>query len=351
MTIPETPDNEQRPNPKRIGKGSTKRVLVSGAENPHQVMSAGQTISFIFLTLLIGTLLNSSSLYTKASAKKPSFIRSSTMAFLRPFDLTSQAIGLTSARQKMRSALDLSRDDKLDTFTFADTKTKVKRPAPTPTSLPALTPENKLKTWIIGDSLSITPGESMQRHFPPDAFNIIGMQGQISTGLARPDVFNWFTHINDVVVKYHPQLIIATFGANDNQYLFGDSGAIGPFGTEVWRQEYSKRVSSTLDYLANQGVHTVWVAIPPVRDSVRNGHYIFINDIIRNAVEARPATATYVETAEAFTNADGSYSDALVINGTPTLLRAPDGIHFTRAGGDLISRLVLEKLHTLYSFK
>lgn len=273
------------------------------------------------------------------------------MAFLRPFDLTSRAIGLTSARQKTRSALDLPRDDQLDTFTFSDARTETKLPAPTPTSLPALTPENKLKTWIIGDSLSITPGESMRRNFPIDAFNIIGLQGQISTGLARPDVFNWFTHINDVVVKYHPQLIIATFGANDNQYLFGDSGAIGPFGTEIWRQEYSKRIASTLDYLAHQGVYTVWIAIPPVRDSVRNGHYTFINDITRREVAARPTTATYVETAKAFTNPDGSYSDALVIDGTPTLLRAPDGIHFTRAGGDLIERLVLEKLHTLYSFK
>jgi hypothetical protein len=243
----------------------------------------------------------------------------------------------------------LGRDDEIDTFSFENIQ-KVK-PIEKPKALPVLSPEDRLDVWIIGDSLAITPGESMVRSFPTSAFNIQGLQGQVSTGLARPDVFNWFTNINDFVVSAKPELIIATFGANDDQYLFGSSGPIGPFGSQAWKDEYSKRVTSTLDYLANQGVHTVWIEIPPVRDPARNARYQIINEVTRTATSVRPETTSYVETATAFSNPDGSYADAIFINGVPTLLRAPDGIHFTRAGGDLISNLVIEELRKLYTFE
>ncbi len=331
-----------------VKQGSTKRVLVAQADHPHRVMSAGQAILFVMITLMIGTMLNASSLYTRASTMDPSFARTSTMTVLRPFDLTSRAIGLTSLRQHARKTMDLPRDDKVDTFTFTGTKSPIITPPST--TLPTLTPASKLTVWIIGDSLSITPAESMLASFSTSAFDIQGTEGQVATGLARPDVFNWFTHINDFVAQNHPKLVIATFGANDDQSLFGEGGAIGPFGSPSWRAEYLRRVSSTLDFLASQKVHTLWIEIPPVRDPVRNDRYRVINEITRTAVDAHPATTTYVETAQSFTNPDGSYSDAITINGTPTLLRAPDGIHFTRAGGDVISNLVLKKLRTLYSF-
>lgn len=339
---------EEHPKPKRLRNTTTKRVLVARADNPHKVMSAAQAIAFVIITLLIGTILNSSSLYVKAQGMKPSFLRTVSMHALSPFDSVSRTVGLTSLRTTSRKALDLPRDDKIDTFTFKKTNKTVL--APVPTTLPPLTQDHKLATWIIGDSLSITPGESMLNSFPGDAFDIKGLSGQVSTGLARSDVFNWFTHINDFVMANHPQLVIATFGTNDDQYLFGDSGAIGPFGSDAWKAEYATRVSSTLDFLANQGIYTIWIAIPPVRDPVRNARYEIINDVVRTAIKARPTTASYIETKQAFTNPDGSYTDSPLVNGTPTLLRAPDGIHFTRAGGDVISNLVLAKLHTLYSF-
>lgn len=347
MTEPLSPPEPQRPHPTRLREGSTKRVLVAQADQPHRVMTAGQAIVFILVTLLIGTILNASSLYTRASTLKPSIYRTVSMKTLRPFDVISRTIGLTSLRQGARRAMDLPRDDKVDNFTF---ESSIAPTPPTPTTLPALTPANKLRVWIIGDSLSITPGESMLNTFSTSAFDILGANGQISTGLARPDVFNWFTRINEFVTQNHPQLIIATFGANDDQWLFGDGGAIGPFGTQAWRDEYYKRVSSTLDFLASQGTHTVWIAIPPVRDPVRNDRYALINEVTKAAVDAHPTTATVVDTAKAFTNPDGSYSDSPPVNGVPTLLRSPDGIHFTRAGGDVIANLVTQKLHTLYQF-
>ncbi|MFN8015971.1 MAG: DUF459 domain-containing protein [Acidimicrobiia bacterium] len=341
--------DEQYNSKSKTSKHLNRSVLVSNTDAPHRVMSAGQTIVFVFLTLIIGIILNSSPLYTRATTMKDSTFKTITLNVLKPFDKASRAVGFTSLRQKPREALSLGRDDKIDTFTFKNVK-PVKAIAPKKV-LPALSPTNKLSLWIIGDSLAITPGESMLKTFSTDYFDIQGLDGQVSTGLARPDVFNWFTHINDYVVARKPKAVVITFGANDDQYLFSSSGPIGPFGSDAWKKEYSTRVSSTLDFLINQGVHPIWIAIPPVRDPVRDARYKIINDVTRAATEARPETTSYIETAKAFTNPDGSYSDSININGTLTLLRAPDGIHFTRDGGNVISNLVIEKLHTLYSFK
>ena len=244
----------------------------------------------------------------------------------------------------------MTRDDKVDTFEFKVSNVEFKALPPV-TTIPKLTPANRLTSWLIGDSLAATPGESLLEKLPINSFDVFGLDSRVSTGLARPDVFNWFSYIQDFVNSRKPQLIVLSIGANDDQTLFSDSGPIGPFGSDQWKDEYSKRVNSTLDFLKLNKVYILWVEIPPVRDPVRNDRYQIINDITRDAIAKHPNSASYVETKTAFTDANGVYEDSLPINGVNTLLRSPDGIHFTRAGGDLIADLVITKLHTLYDFK
>lgn len=65
------PKKSEEVQPKRLRKNETKHVLVANTEQPHQVMSAAQAMLLVLLTLLVGTLLNSSSLYTHATTMKP----------------------------------------------------------------------------------------------------------------------------------------------------------------------------------------------------------------------------------------------------------------------------------------
>jgi len=51
----------------------------------------------------------------------------------------------------------------------------------------------------------------------------------------------------------------------------------------------------------------------------------------------------YVPTWALFTNEKGGYSDYLRdAGGDPVLMRAPDGIHLSRAGGDRMAQAVLD---------
>ena len=61
------------------------------------------------------------------------------------------------------------------------------------------TPRNKLRLWIAGDSLVITPGYAIYRAFGQnEAVQKLGdVDGRVATGLTRPDVFNWFSHVSE----------------------------------------------------------------------------------------------------------------------------------------------------------
>ena len=72
--------------------------------------------------------------------------------------------------------------------------------------------------------------------------------------------------------------------------------------------------------------------------------YAELNAIYKAEADARPGHAYYIDTWSLLNDPSGQYSDDLVIGGAPQRARAPDGIHFTRAGGDVIADAQLKKL-------
>ena len=61
----------------------------------------------------------------------------------------------------------------------------------------AFSPKQKLRLWVAGDSLVITPGYAIVRAAgsSPAIESVGGVDGRVATGLTRPDVFNWFEEI------------------------------------------------------------------------------------------------------------------------------------------------------------
>jgi hypothetical protein len=63
---------------------------------------------------------------------------------------------------------------------------------------------------------------------------------------------------------------------------------------------------------------------------------------------AHPKTATYVDALHLLDDAHGRYAPYLRVHGTLTLMRLPDGVHYTAAAGDLIAEQVLKQLSAFY---
>ena len=87
-----------------------------------------------------------------------------------------------------------------------------------------------------------------------------------------------------------------------------------------------------------------------MRDAARfSNDYVLINNIVNSEAQARPGRVYYVDTVSALGNATGGYADDLLNpDGTVVRVRASDGVHFTRAGGDRIAAKILAAMNQAF---
>lgn len=311
-------------------------------------MAAGHVILVVVLALVVGTILNAPGLYKTARTQPDGWRRDVALGVMTPVKWISVHLGLSLPREFLQSAVGQEGADSINTFIPAPVAV-ADNAMTTPTTTPVATPYNKVRIWVAGDSLAETPGQSFLRRADGQVTDIKGLDSRVSTGLARPDVFNWFAHVKSETARLNPQVVVLTFGANDDQSLVGGPGGrtVGPFGSDAWKEEYRRRVGAMMDQVITEDRKIIWTGIPIVRNDERAARYAELNTIYREEAAKRPGKVFFVDTWPLFTAPDGAYTEDLVVDGSPQRVRAPDGIHFDRAGGNIIADA---QLRTLASF-
>jgi hypothetical protein len=152
------------------------------------------------------------------------------------------------------------------------------------------------------------------------------------------------------MARTNPGVAVVTFGANDDQSLVGGPGGrtIGPFGSDAWKEEYRRRVAGMMDIIIAGDRRVIWTGIPVVRNDERSARYAELNTIYREEAEKRPGRVFFVDTRPLLAAPDGLYADEIVINGALVRVRASDGIHFERSGGDIIADAQLRMLGSFW---
>jgi hypothetical protein len=208
--------------------------------------------------------------------------------------------------------------------------------------------------YIGGDSLIIVPGESLLRAMGSKVYKPVdSVDGHVATGLERPDVYNWFDRIREVMKKDKPNVVIVAFGANDDHsYMTGlPSGvSLGNFGSTAWIKEYRRRVGGFMDTVIHGGGFIVYIGMPIVSSRSESSDFDLINRILYQEAKKRPNGALYLDTWFQFADPKtGGYAEYLKnAHGDLVKVRADDGVHFEPAGGDIIARLVLKALNQRY---
>ena len=59
------------------------------------------------------------------------------------------------------------------------------------------------------------------------ALDVVGVESRLSTGLARTDLYNWFTRIQQVPRQLHPDVVVFSFGADDAHDYMGAARTSG----------------------------------------------------------------------------------------------------------------------------
>jgi uncharacterized protein len=193
---------------------------------------------------------------------------------------------------------------------------------------------------MAGDSLMGTVSESLVQLTRSNPAVKVTTDVQIGTGLARPDIYNWPSAVSAQLSAAKPDVVVLMFGANDDQDMQA-AGHRVVIGTDPWRAEYARRVSALMALVATGQRQVIWLGIPAVKRARLNQTKDAINSVLRTMAPQYPGV-TFVDPNPVFDGPGGSYTTYINnAGGQPVKVRESDGIHFTLAGANRLTPLIL----------
>ena len=189
------------------------------------------------------------------------------------------------------------------------------------------------KVTVAGDSISVGLG-TVLRPLVPDG-TTVKVIGEVGTGLARPDRFDWPRRLDALARDFPPQVLVFSVGSNDAQDLTdADGRVVARFADEeAWDAEYSRRLAEVFDAFERAGTAVVWVGHVRTAEA-RVGT---TNRRVQRLAAATAATRPWVRVAGL---------GALLGTGdrTATSCLRPDGLHLTTDCLDRADRALLPLL-------
>lgn len=317
--------------------------------------------------LLLAVLLNAPALERGAESMPYGRERDFWLAVWKPFAAVSRTFFLDEPRNLLDRAL--GRDPGGDLFELPATPgddpgepVATARPGATPTTgrgtpqataTPTPDPRPKLRTptaaeplrvWIGGDSMVKVLGEAFVRQAAETGVIAATHDPQLSSGLTRPDFFDWPGHFNQLVQSGRYEVFIVMFGANDSQGIRTPDGQIFQPGDEGWTREYRRRVAGVMDLLGGDNRLVLWVGQPIMRSAEFSQRMAELNAIYREEAARRP-WVQFIDLWPLFVTPSGGY-DAYIADDDGQLkeMRHPDGVHLVRAGGEKAARAIMAVL-------
>lgn len=221
-------------------------------------------------------------------------------------------------------------------------------PAPAPEPPPPPTPEEiarqnreqpvHCRIMMLGDSLMEDFGPLMHRALRHRAGLYFILTAKYSTGLSRPDYFNWPQNMELAVEQTRPDIIIFFMGANDAMPIRSGGRALYPKYGEPWRNAYREKMDEMLDIAAQHGCDVIWIGLPPMGSR-------YADLLQQTTLAQREACETrgipYIDTTRTIGDESGLFrSHMSEPDGRIVRLRAKDKEHLTDDG----NRLVLQQL-------
>ena len=207
------------------------------------------------------------------------------------------------------------------------------------------------RVLLVGaSSIQTDLGRALERRIEDDLGVEVLRHGRHSTGMARPDYFDWNARALELNADFRPDLVVAQFGGNDGQGLTDrDTGrAVAPFFTDAWDAEYGARLEAFVGLFADEGVPVVILGMPAMRNDYHQSKMARINAVTRAACER--AGAYFVDTFAMTADADGNALARAEVDGRTRIVHAGDGMHLSLYGSDMVAAGIVDALADRFTF-
>jgi hypothetical protein len=237
-------------------------------------------------------------------------------------------------------------DDEADSEADGDVETETE-PNETESTGPP-TSSNPASVYIVGDSDAGTFGPYLQTLLDGTLVTTTDLNYKVSSGLARPDFFNWPVELAAKLPEVDPDIVVVTFGGNDSQGLsLPDRTADGnidfiigdPVSNEAdWLEEYQQRAGDIMDLLLENDRHVIWVGIPN-DDNPDVTARLALQDQAAKAAAAERPEVVFVDTWSRFSGRDGGWAEFVVDprDQEGKDVRADDGFHLNQNGAEILA--------------
>ena len=200
---------------------------------------------------------------------------------------------------------------------------------------------NGEKLLLLGDSLA----NSCSVAFLPMVNKMENLEiekyAKVSANLSNPVFSEWFLEMEKHLANNQYDIVIVMMGANAAQTIMED-GKRWNYGTEGWEKIYRQRARELISVLETASEKIYWIGIPPMMKKEygikMKAHNILLEDICRDK------NVDFIPVDHIIGKEDGTFTMYKMIQGLQVRIRTPDGIHYSRAGSDLITRYILKEI-------
>ncbi|MEO0682845.1 MAG: GDSL-type esterase/lipase family protein [Pseudomonadota bacterium] len=211
-------------------------------------------------------------------------------------------------------------------------------------------PAGPVRIAVVGDSLADGMWGSFFRAFARCALVETPRVTAVSDGLAKTAPDDWLDRYDaamPAVAGPAPvDIAVVQIGANDVTGIrIGARRA--SFGAEGWDELYAERASALAAGLRERAREVFWIGLPVVGKARLEPDYAVLSALQAKAVEAGGAVFLDIHALTRF-GAEGFVMNAAVDGGRVRQLRAPDQVHFTELGYDLVARRMADRLRELF---
>lgn len=163
--------------------------------------------------------------------------------------------------------------------------------------------------YAIGSSTLGSPlGELLDKSLKKRGFQF-RKWAKASSGLARPDYFDWPPKVPEIIREWKPDAWIVNLGTNDFQAIFVNKRKwIKPEDDEAgWKAEYARRVDEVLELTAGKDKEklVIWVGPSPFPDAKAKWLSQVINDVIKTRIKAFGGNVFYIDSTDPLIDKSG----------------------------------------------
>ncbi len=197
---------------------------------------------------------------------------------------------------------------------------------------------------LTGDSLMESMGPQMVKAMKGYKNITLRPIGKRSTGLARPDYYNWPKVLEENLISFRPQIVVMWVGTNDPQNIYGHKGLGQPLSV-AWQKAYTKKLQEINNLCKKYRAKLIFIGPPAVDEEPLDSQLRKIENLMHHFSKVHKRG--YVSSRMVLGDRYGRYlHQKRMPNGRMATIRWNDRVHITGDGNLLMMRELLPYMGT-----